>query len=65
VSRNYGVALLFFSPLAIGMSNLSRGAPWQPLLIDRLMEAAIGTAAAFIVILAGRQILARSRAKIG
>ena len=26
VSRNYGVALLFFSPLAIGMSNLSRGA---------------------------------------
>lgn len=59
VSRNYGVALLFFSPLAIGMSNLSRGAPWQPLLIDRLFEAALGTAAAFIVILAGRRILAR------
>ncbi len=64
VSRNYGVALLFFSPLAIAMSNLSRGAPWQPLLIDRLAEAAIGTAVAFIVILAGRRILARIRAKI-
>lgn len=59
VSRNYGAALLFFSPLAIGMSNLSRGAPWQPLLIDRLAEAAIGTAAAFIVILAGRRILVK------
>ena len=59
VSRNYGVALLFFSPLAIAMSNLSRGAPWQPLLIDRLAEAAIGTAVAFVVILAGRRILAK------
>jgi uncharacterized membrane protein YccC len=57
VSRNYGVALLFFSPLAIGMSNLGRGAPWQPLLLDRLTEAAIGTAAAFLVIPAGRRIL--------
>ena len=59
VSRNYGVALLFFSPLAIAMSNLGRGAPWQPLLIDRLAEAAIGTAVAFVVILAGRRILAK------
>jgi uncharacterized membrane protein YccC len=57
VARNYGVALLFFSPLAIGMSNLSRGAPWQPLLVDRLAEAALGTAVAFLAILAGRRIL--------
>jgi uncharacterized membrane protein YccC len=57
VSRNYGVALLFFSPLAIGMSNLSRGAPWQPLLVDRLAEAALGTAVAFLAIVAGRRIL--------
>jgi uncharacterized membrane protein YccC len=57
VARNYGVALLFFSPLAIGMSNLSRGAPWQPLLIDRLAEAALGTAIAFLAIVAGRRIL--------
>ncbi len=59
VSRNYGVALLFFSPLAIGMSNLGRGAPWQPLLIDRLAEAGLGTAVAFVVILVGRRILAK------
>lgn len=57
VSRNYGVALLFFSPLAIGMSNLSRGAPWQPLLVDRLAEAALGTAVAFLAIMVGRRIL--------
>lgn len=57
VSRNYGVALLFFSPLAIGMSNLSRGAPWQPLLVDRLTEAALGTAVAFLTIVVGRRIL--------
>jgi hypothetical protein len=57
VSRNYGVALLFFSPLAIGMSNLSRGAPWQPLLVDRLVEAALGTAVAFLTIVVGRRIL--------
>ncbi|MDF2997283.1 MAG: hypothetical protein K0R27_2920 [Xanthobacteraceae bacterium] len=58
--RNFGVALLFFSPLAIGMSNLSRGLPWDPLLVDRLAEAAIGTAVAFLTILVGRKILKRS-----
>jgi uncharacterized membrane protein YccC len=57
VARNYGVALLFFSPLAIGMSNLSRGLPWQPVLIDRLTEAALGTAVAILTILVGRRIL--------
>jgi uncharacterized membrane protein YccC len=57
VSRNYGVALLFFCPLAIGMSNLSRGAPWPPILVDRVAEAALGTAVAFLTILVGRRIL--------
>lgn len=57
VARNFGVALLFFSPLAIGMSNLSVGAPWPPLLLDRLVEAALGTAVAFLTILVGRRIL--------
>jgi uncharacterized membrane protein YccC len=57
VSRNYGVALLFFSPLAIGMSNLSRDAPWQPLLVDRLTEAALGAVVALLTIAVGRRIL--------
>jgi len=57
VSRNYGVALLFFCPLAIGMSNLSRGAPWPPILLDRVAEAALGVAVAFVTIFVGRRIL--------
>ena len=39
------------------MSNLSRGLPWQPVLIDRLTEAALGTAVAFLTIFVGRRIL--------
>jgi uncharacterized membrane protein YccC len=57
VSRNYGLSLLFFSPLAIGMSNLTRGLPWPPVIIDRLIEAALGTAVAFLTIYVGRRIL--------
>ena len=57
VSRNYGVALLFFCPLAIAMSNLSRGAPWPPILLDRVAEAALGVAVAFLAIFVGRRIL--------
>ncbi|MDB5489690.1 MAG: hypothetical protein JWQ58_3405 [Reyranella sp.] len=57
VSRNYGVALLFFCPLAIAMSNLSRDAPWPPILADRVFEAALGTAIAFLTIFVGRRIL--------
>ena len=57
VSRNFGVALLFFCPLAIGMSNLSVGAPWPPILVDRVVEAALGVAVAFLTIFVGRRIL--------
>lgn len=59
VGRQYGVAMMFFTPLAIGMSNLSRGLPWQPLLVDRLIEASLGTAVALIVILLSRRIFPR------
>ena len=39
------------------MSNLSRGAPWPPILVDRVAEAALGVAVAFLTIFAGRRIL--------
>jgi hypothetical protein len=39
------------------MSNLSRGAPWQPLLVERVAEAALGTAVALLTIFVGRRIL--------
>lgn len=57
VTRQYGIALLFLSPLAIGLSNLSRGLPWRPLLIERLIEAGLGVAVALTVILIGRRVL--------
>ncbi len=57
VSRNAGAAMLFFCPLAIGMSNLSRGAPWPPILVDRVVEAALGVAVAFLAIFVARRIL--------
>ena len=65
LARNYAIALLFITPLAIGMSNLGRNLAWSPLLIDRLAEAALGAAVALAAIalggwllplLAGRQV---------
>lgn len=61
VTRQYGIALLFLSPLAIGLSNLSRGLPWKPLLIERLIEAGLGVAVALAVISIGRLVLAGRR----
>lgn len=63
VAHNFGVALVFLSPFAIGMSNISRGLPWQPLLVDRLTEAAIGAAVALGTIFLGRSILRSGPAK--
>jgi uncharacterized membrane protein YccC len=59
IRRQYGVALVFLSPLAIGMSNLSRDLPWPPLLIDRATEASLGASVAFVVILLGRWLLTK------
>jgi Fusaric acid resistance protein-like len=59
IRRQYGVALVFLSPLAIGMSNLSRDLPWPPLLIDRVTEASLGASVAFVVILLDRWLLTK------
>jgi uncharacterized membrane protein YccC len=59
VARNYAIALLFFTPLAIGMSNIGRGLPWAPLLIARVVEAGVGAAVALVVIVIGRIVLAK------
>jgi hypothetical protein len=59
VARSYAVALLFFTPLAIGMSNMSRGLAWTPILAERVTEAGLGTAVALATILVGRSVLVR------
>ncbi|GGC92815.1 FUSC family protein [Chelatococcus reniformis] len=56
IAKNFGLALLFLSPLAIGMSNLGRGLPWGPLMADRLVEAGLGAAIGLAVIFVVREL---------
>ncbi|ADH88588.1 conserved hypothetical protein [Ancylobacter novellus DSM 506] len=58
MARNYALALVFITPLAIGMSNLGRNLPWSPLLVERLAEAGLGAAVAVVAILVGSRLLA-------
>ncbi len=59
VVRNYAIALLFISPLAIGMSNLGRGLAWTPLLVERLIEAGLGSVVAVATIMICRVVLTK------
>jgi len=59
IARSYAIALVFFTPLAIAMSNLGRDLPWRPLLVERAIEAGLGAAVALAVIVIGRLILAK------
>jgi hypothetical protein len=61
VARYFGIALLFLSPLAIGMSNITRGLPWPPLIAERFIETVLGAAVASIMILIGSRILPKAR----
>jgi hypothetical protein len=63
MARSYGVALLFITPLAIGMSNLGRNLPWSPLLLERLVEAELGAVIALAAIMVGSVILANLAAR--
>lgn len=56
IAKQFGLALLFLSPLAIGMSNLGRGLPWGPLLAERLVEAGLGSAIGLLAIVAVRAL---------
>jgi hypothetical protein len=45
--------------LAIGMSNLGRGLPWTPLIMERMTEAIVGSVVACATIIVGRIVLAK------
>ncbi|OFE18710.1 hypothetical protein BA895_00465 [Humibacillus sp. DSM 29435] len=51
VARNYAVALLFITPLALLVGQLVRPAPAGPLVRDRLLETVLGAAIAVAVLL--------------
>ena len=61
VGRNYGLALVFITPMALLMGQLAVEQPVGPLLVDRLVETVIGTAVALAVVAAGLAARSRSR----
>ncbi|MET0932196.1 MAG: FUSC family protein [Mycetocola sp.] len=52
VARNYSAALLFLTPLTIGMGLLNGPVPVLPLIVDRGLETVVGVAVAVVLILA-------------
>ena len=61
VGRNYGLALVFITPMALLMGQLAVEQPVGPLLVDRLVETVIGTTVALAVVAAGLAARSRSR----
>lgn len=54
VGRNYGLALLFITPMALLMGQLGSSRPATDLLLDRGVETAVGVAVAFAIVMAFR-----------
>lgn len=52
VGRNYGLALVFVTPLALVMVALAHPTDTTALIVDRGVETALGTAVALLVVLA-------------
>jgi hypothetical protein len=50
VARNYGLAMLFLTPLTIAMMFLNHPQPLGPLLADRALETCIGLAVVMVLI---------------
>jgi uncharacterized membrane protein YccC len=51
VGRNYGLAMLFITPMALLMGQVAAPQPAVDLLRDRGVETAIGAAVAVLVVL--------------
>lgn len=65
VGKHYGAALLFITPLALTVSHLGSPIPVSGLLVDRVVETALGGAVALVIVVATRAGLARSEARQG
>lgn len=51
VGRNYAIALLFITPLALLMGQLAHPSPIGPLMRDRLLETVLGAVVGAVVLL--------------
>lgn len=54
VGRHYGAALVCITPLALVVAHLAAPEPLGPLLVDRVLETAIGCAVGILVVLGAR-----------
>lgn len=61
VGRHYGAAMLFVTPLALVVSWIASPSDPRVLLVDRVVETAIGCAMGIVLVLAGRLVESRWR----
>lgn len=59
IGRHYVLALIFVTPLALMMGELSRPSPAGPLLRDRLLETLLGVGVAVVLTLAAHRTAGR------
>lgn len=64
VLRNYSVALLFITPLALLMTQIGSPHPVPELLASRAIETVIGAVVGMIVVIVGFRSVKRTRAEI-
>ena len=65
VARNYGLALLFITPMAMLMGQLADPRPIGPLLFDRSVETMIGASIGGLIILAEQLLRRRALRRAG
>ena len=59
VGRHYGAALVFITPLALCVSYLSRPVPLGGLVLDRVLETALGAGIGLVLVLAAQLVQRR------
>lgn len=59
VTRHYGAALVFITPLALVVAHLAQPVPVGSLLVDRAVETVLGCAVAIVAVLGARALSRR------
>jgi uncharacterized membrane protein YccC len=65
IGKHYGAALLFITPLALTVAHLGSPVPVSGLLVDRVVETALGGAVALVIVVGTRAGLARAARRAG
>jgi uncharacterized membrane protein YccC len=61
VGKHYGAALLFITPLALTVAHLASPLAVSTLLVDRVVETALGGGVAIVIVLITRAVVNRRR----